>query len=281
MAVKKFRPVNASTRYKSVLDFSVLTDNEPHKALLDYVHYRAGRADSGRISVRRKGGRHKRKYRIIDFKRNKHGVPGVVESIQYDPNRTVNIALVKYEDGEYRYILAPDSIEKGQQILAGPGSPVRVGNSLPLGEIPPGTDVHNVEIHFGKGGKIARSAGGFATVAAKDGEHVLLKLPSGELRKVIQNCSATIGILGNKDHSLVSIGKAGRSRWLGKRPKVRGVVMNPIDHPHGGGEGKTSGGRHPVSPWGQPTKGYKTRKKHKTSDKFIVQRRVNKRLSRS
>ncbi len=281
MPIKKHRPVNASTRFKSVLDFNVLTDEKgPFKPLTDYVHYRAGRSGGGQIAVRRKGGRHKRRYRIIDFKRGKHGIEGKVAGIQYDPNRTANIALIKYVDGEYRYILAPEGLEKDQVVMAGPGSTVKVGNSLQLKDIPPGTSVHNVEMQPGRGGQMARTAGGFASVAAKDGDYVTLKLPSGELRKVLQNCYATIGIVGNKDHSLVSIGKAGRNRWLGHRPKVRGVVMNPVDHPHGGGEGKTSGGRHPVSPWGQPTRGYKTRKKHKPSDRFIVQRRVNKRLSR-
>ncbi len=280
MAIKKFKPTTAATRYKSVLDFSVLSGNEAPKSLLAPLNYKAGRNNKGRISVRRKGGRNKRKYRIIDFKRNKLGVPAVVASIDYDPNRTANIALLKYADGEYRYILAPDGLEVGQPILTGPEAPIKPGNALPLRLIPPGTSVHNIEMQPGRGGQMARSAGGFATVAAKDGKHVSLKLPSGEIRKVHHECLATIGVVGNKDLSLISLGKAGRSRWMGRRPKVRGVVMNPVDHPHGGGEGKTSGGRHPVSPTGQPTKGYKTRKKHKPSNKFIVQRRINKRIGK-
>ena len=280
MAIKKFKPVTKTLRYKSVLDFSNLSKAEPKKSLLATMSYTAGRNGDGRISVRRKGGRHKRKYRIIDFKRNKHGIEGIVSAIEYDPNRTTNIALIKYPDGEYRYILSPEGLEPGSTVVAGPGSPVRVGNAMPLKEIPPGTNIHNIEMQAGRGGQIARSAGGFASVAGKDGVYTILKLPSGELRKIHEKCYASIGIMGNADHNLVSIGKAGRSRWMGKRPKVRGVVMNPVDHPHGGGEGKTSGGRHPVTPWGQPTRGYKTRKKHKASNRFIVQRRVNKRISR-
>jgi large subunit ribosomal protein L2 len=280
MGIKKFKPVTHTLRYKSVLDFKQLSKDEPYGPLLETLNYKAGRNNDGRISVRRKGGRHKRKYRIIDFKRNKTGVAGVVKSIQYDPNRSSNIALIKYPDGEYRYILAPEKLTIGQEILSGPGSPIRSGNSLPLREIPPGTNVHNIELQIGKGGQIARSAGNYASVAGSDGDYVILKMPSGELRKVHQNCQATVGVVGNGDHNLVVIGKAGRSRWLGRRPKVRGVVMNPVDHPHGGGEGKTSGGRHPVTPWGQPTRGYKTRKKHKTSNKFIVQRRINKRIAK-
>jgi len=289
MAIKKFKPTTAATRYKSVMDFSVLDGGDktkkkkgskPRKALVKPVNYKAGRNNKGRISVRRKGGRHKRKYRQIDFKRNKVGIPGVVAGIEYDPNRTCNIALIKYADGEYRYILAPDALKMEMTVITGESAPIKVGNTLPLKNIPPGTSVHNIEMQPGRGGQIARAAGGFAVVAAKDGQYVSLKLPSGEIRKIHRECQATIGTLGNKDLSLISLGKAGRSRWMGRRPKVRGVVMNPVDHPHGGGEGKTSGGRHPVSPWGQPTKGYKTRKRHKTSNKFIVQRRVNRRIGR-
>ena len=280
MAVKKYKPATPATRYKSVLDFKVLSGDKPHKPLLKTISYKAGRNNEGRISVRRKGGRHKKLYRIIDFKRNNPGVEGKVASIQYDPNRSANIALIKYTDGDIRYILAPDGLEVGNVIVAGPEAPVKVGNALPLEFVPPGTVVHNIEMQPGRGGQIARSSGGFATVSGKDGDYVTLKLPSGEIRKIFKKCMATIGTVGNKDRSLLSLGKAGRARWLGRRPKVRGVVMNPIDHPHGGGEGKTSGGRHPVSPWGQPTKGYKTRKKHKPSDRFIVQRRINKRIGR-
>jgi len=280
MGIKKYRPITSTLRYKSVLDYSEVSDNKPHRPLVESLNYRAGHSDSGRISVRRKGGRHKRKYRVIDFKRNKLGIAGAVVSIEYDPNRSANIALIKYPDGDYRYILSPEGLKVDQQVVAGPGSPVRPGNALPLREVPPGTMIHNVEMQLGRGGQMVRSAGAGASVAGNDGEYVIIKLPSGEVRKVHQNCSATIGIVGNKDHNLVVLGKAGRSRWLGKRPKVRGVVMNPVDHPHGGGEGKTSGGRHPVTPWGQPTRGYKTRKKHNRSDRFIVQRRVNKRIAR-
>jgi len=280
MAIKKFRPVTKTLRYRSVLDYSGLYKGAPRKELIETINYTAGRNGDGRISVRRKGGRHKRKYRIIDFKRSKRDIPGIVSTIEYDPNRTANIALIKYPDGEYRYILAPEGLTIGQQVLSGSNAPVKIANAMPLREIPPGTNIHNIEMQPGRGGQIARSAGGFASVAGKDGAYVILKLPSGELRKIHQECYATIGIIGNLDHSLVSIGKAGRSRWLGKRPKVRGVVMNPVDHPHGGGEGKTSGGRHPVTPWGQPTRGYKTRKKHKPSNRFIIQRRVNKRISK-
>lgn len=279
MALKKFKPITPASRYKSVLDFSVVTESKPRKSLVKKTNYHAGRSGSGRIAVRRKGGRHKRRYRIIDFKRRKHGVPGIVASIQYDPNRSANIALIKYADGEYAYILAPNELQVAQSIVAGPGVPVKVGNSLPLKEVPLGSNVHNIELQPGRGGQMARAAGGFASVAAKDGGFVTLKLPSGEIRKVHETCTATLGVVGNRDRSLLSLGKAGRSRWLGRRPKVRGVVMNPVDHPHGGGEGKTSGGRHPVSPWGQPTKGYKTRKVRNPSDRFIVQRRTRKRKS--
>ncbi|MCC6275960.1 MAG: 50S ribosomal protein L2 [Leptospiraceae bacterium] len=273
MGIRKFKPTTPSTRYKSVLDFAELTESRPHKALTSVITYKAGRGDGGKISVRRKGGRVKRRYREIDFKREKRGIPATVKTIEYDPNRTCYIALICYQDGEYSYILAPEGLQVGDKIMAGENAEIKLGNSLPLDKIPPGTIVHNIEMSFGKGGQIARTAGGFATIAAKDGDFVSLKLPSTEVRKIRKECYATVGAIGNKDKNLVSIGKAGRSRWLGKRPKVRGVVMNPVDHPHGGGEGKTSGGRHPVSPWGQPTKGYKTRKKAKTSSKFIVQGR--------
>jgi large subunit ribosomal protein L2 len=273
MGIRKYKPVTNSTRYKSVLDFAEITSDTPHKALVTSVNYKAGRGHDGKISVRRKGGRVKRKYRIIDFKRLKHGIPAIVKTVEYDPFRTSFISLICYKDGVYAYILSPAGLNVGDTIVSGPASEIKLGNSLPLEKIPPGTNVHNVELHIGKGAQITRTAGSFATVAAKDGDYVSLKLPSGEVRKIRKECYATVGIVSNKDHNLISIGKAGRSRWLGKRPKVRGVVMNPVDHPHGGGEGKTSGGRHPVSPWGKPTKGYKTRKKTKPSDKFIVQGR--------
>ncbi|MBU42950.1 MAG: 50S ribosomal protein L2 [Spirochaetaceae bacterium] len=280
MPIKRFKPTTSSTRYKSVLVFEGLSKEAPKKALLEKVNYRAGRNNAGRISVRRKGGRLKRKYRIIDFKRNKLEVPGTVAAIEYDPNRTANIALIKYADGEYRYILCPDALKVGDSVISADKADIRAGNSLPLKNIPAGTQVHNIELQPQRGGQMARSAGAFASIAGRDGNYILIKLPSGELRKVHENCRATVGVMGNRDHSLVSIGKAGRKRWMGVRPHVRGVVMNPVDHPHGGGEGKTSGGRHPVSPWGQPTKGYKTRKKNHPTDRFIVQRRINKRIGR-
>jgi large subunit ribosomal protein L2 len=278
MPIKRFRPITKTLRYQTVLDFSEVDKVEPRKSLLEMRHFRAGRANTGRIAVRRKGGRHKRLYRIIDFKRNKLGIQGVVKSIEYDPNRSANIALIQYPDGEARYILAPDGVKAGTTVMSGTGAPIRPGNCLPLGEIPPGTDIHNIELKRGRGGQVARSAGTFATVSGRDHEYIILKFPSGEVRKVHEACCATVGLVGNKDRNLVALGKAGRARWLGRRPKVRGVVMNPVDHPHGGGEGKTSGGRHPVSPWGQPTRGYKTRKKRNPTDRFIVQRRKNKRI---
>lgn len=273
MGIRKYKPTTAATRYKSVLDFAEITTAESYKPLTTTLNYKAGRGDGGKIAVRRKGGRVKKKYRIIDFKRSKFGVPAVVKSIEYDPYRTAFIAHVTYSDGEHAYILSPEGLKVGDTVISGENADIKIGNTLPLDKIPPGTNVHNIEINKGRGGQIARTAGSFATVAAKDGDYVTLKLPSTEMRKVHKSCIATIGILSNKDHNLVSIGKAGRSRWLGRRPKVRGVVMNPVDHPHGGGEGRTSGGRHPVSPWGQPTKGYKTRRRAKPSDKFIVQGR--------
>jgi large subunit ribosomal protein L2 len=275
MGLRKYKPTSPSTRYKSVLDFAEVTkkENNPHKPLVTSISYKAGRGSEGKISVRRKGGRIKRKFRIIDFKRKKFGIEAIVKSIEYDPYRSANIALVCYKDGEYSYILAPDGLSVGDKIVSGEGSEIKVGNALPLSNIPPGTSVHNVELSIGKGAQMVRSAGTYAIIAAKDGDYVSLKLPSGEIRKVRKECYATVGILGNKDWNLVVLGKAGRSRWLGRRPKVRGVVMNPVDHPHGGGEGRTSGGRHPVSFSGVPTKGYKTRKKAKPSSKFIVQGR--------
>lgn len=277
MPVRKLKPYTSTTRYQSVMINDELDRVAPKKSLLDTLNYKAGRNNTGRIAVRRRGGRHKRKYRIIDFKRNKRDIPAVVDSIQYDPNRTANIALLKYADGEYRYILAPNTLKKGDTVMAGEDAPIRAGNALPLKKIPPGSTVHNIEMYPGKGAQICRSAGTSAVIAGSDGKYILVKLPSGELRKIFQECYATVGEVGAKDHVLVNSGKAGRSRWKGIRPHVRGVVMNPIDHPHGGGEGKTSGGRHPCTPWGKPTKGYKTRKKNNPTSKFIVQRRVNKR----
>lgn len=273
MGIKKYNPRTPSLRYKTGLTFEEITTNKSEKALTVGLNKNAGRGAGGRIAVRRRGGGHKRKYRIIDFRRDKHGIPGKVASVEYDPNRTANIALVVYADGEKRYILAPKGLKVGTTVMSGPEAPIEVGNTLPLENIPLGMTVHNIELQLGRGGQLVRSAGMSASIAAKEGDYVTVKLPSGEMRMVFKKCSATLGIVGNEDHMNVTLGKAGRSRWLGKRPKVRGVVMNPHDHPHGGGEGKTSGGRHPVSPWGQPTKGYKTRKKSKSSSRFIVKKR--------
>jgi large subunit ribosomal protein L2 len=273
VGIKNYNPRTPSLRFKTSLTFDEITKTSPEKGLTKGKSEKAGRGAGGRISVRRRGGGHKRKYRVVDFKRDKVGIPGTVVAIEYDPNRTANIALVNYADGDKRYILAPKGLQVGIQVESGEKAPVSLGNSIPLEKIPLGITVHNIELQLGKGGQLVRSAGGGALIAAKEGDYVTLKLPSGEMRMVFNKCSATVGTIGNEDHMNVSIGKAGRARWLGKRPKVRGVVMNPVDHPHGGGEGKTSGGRHPVSPWGQPTKGYKTRRKRKSSDKFIVKRR--------
>lgn len=273
MGIKHYKPTTAGLRFKTSLTFDELTKKKAEKSLIKGLPFKAGRDSNGRISVRRKGGRHKRKYRVIDFRRNKTGIPGKVVSFEYDPNRSANIALIHYADGEKRYIIAPAKLKIGTIVQSGSGSPIEVGNAMPLGEMPLGMNVHNVELQLGKGGQMVRSAGTKATIIAKEGDYVTLKMPSGEFRMVFHKCYATIGEVGNEDHMNVSLGKAGRSRWLGRRPKVRGVAMNPHDHPHGGGEGKTSGGRHPVSPTGVPTKGYKTRRKRKTSKNFIVKRR--------
>jgi len=273
VGIKVYKPITPTLRFKTGLTFEELTTDKAYKKLTKGLSFKAGRGAKGRISVRRKGGGHKRKYRAIDFKRDNVGVPGKVVSIEYDPNRSANIALVSFANGDYRYIIAAKGMAVGNPVQSGPDAPIEIGNALPLENIPLGMNVHNIELQLGKGAQMARAAGASATLAAKEGDYVTLKLPSGEMRMVFRKCYATIGIVGNEDHMNVSLGKAGRSRWLGRRPKVRGVVMNPHDHPHGGGEGKTSGGRHPVSPWGQPTKGYKTRKKRKLSSKFIVKRR--------
>ena len=273
MAVKNYNPLTAGLRFRVGLKYDELTVDGGEKSLMKGRAFKAGRGAGGRISVRRKGGRHKRKLRVIDFKRDKIGVPGRVGSIEYDPNRSANIALILYVDGEKRYIIAPDGLAVGSTVVAGPDAPFEPGNALPLERVPLGMAVHNVELHMGRGGQMARSAGTGITVVAKEGDYVTVRLPSGEVRMVFKKCYATIGTVGNKDHMNVSLGKAGRARWMGRRPKVRGVAMNPHDHPHGGGEGKSSGGRHPVTPWGTPTKGYKTRRKKKSSSKFIVTRR--------
>jgi large subunit ribosomal protein L2 len=272
MGIKTYKPVTPGMRAWQSLDYSELTKGvKPEKSLTEGRKERAGRDSNGRISVRHKGGGHKRLYRIIDFKRDKIGVPGKVATIEYDPNRSANIALIKYTDGEKRYIIAPKGLTVNAKVISGPNVPIETGNALPLENIPLGFTVHNVELTLGKGGQIVRSAGGGALVAAKEGDYVTLKLPSGEMRMIFKKCYATIGTVGNEDHMNVQIGKAGRKRWMGIRPTVRGMAMNPVDHPHGGGEGKSKG-IHPVTPWGQPTKGYKTRNKHKPSSRFIVSR---------
>jgi large subunit ribosomal protein L2 len=253
------------------LDYSELTTDKPEKSLTSGRKERAGRDSNGRISVRHKGGGHKRRYRTIDFKRDKIGIPGKVATIEYDPNRSANIALVVYADGDKRYIIAPKGLVSGARVLSGPDAPIEPGNALPLENIPLGFTVHNIELTLGRGGQIARSAGSGALIAAKEGDYVTVKLPSGEMRMVFKKCYATVGTVGNEDHMNTQLGKAGRKRWLGVRPTVRGMAMNPVDHPHGGGEGKNKG-IHPVSPWGQPTKGFKTRNKHKPSSRFIVSR---------
>ena len=272
MGIRTYKPVTPGMRAWQSLDYSDLTKGvKPEKSLTQGRKERAGRDSNGRISVRHKGGGHKRLYRTIDFKRDKIGVPGKVATIEYDPNRSANIALIKYKDGEKRYIIAPKGLVVKTQIIAGPDAPIEPGNALPLENIPLGFTVHNVELTLGKGGQIVRSAGTGALVAAKEGDYVTLKLPSGEMRMIFKKCYATIGEVGNEDHMNVQIGKAGRKRWMGVRPTVRGMAMNPVDHPHGGGEGRSKG-IHPVTPWGQPTKGYKTRRKHKPSSRFIVSR---------
>jgi large subunit ribosomal protein L2 len=275
MAIKTYRPITPTLRFKTTLVNAELTTDRPHKALLEPKKRTGGRRNSGDTTSRFIGGGHKQQYRVIDFKRDKTGIPATVATIEYDPNRSGRIALLNYADGEKRYILQPDGLKVGQKIMSGPDADILVGNALPLRNIPGGTVVHNIELKPGKGAQMARSAGAQAQLVAKEGDYALLKLPSGETRRVLLDCMATIGQVGNLDHENVTIGKAGRTRWLGKRPHNRGVAMNPVDHPHGGGEGKTSGGRHPVTPWGQPTRGYKTRN-NKRTDKFIVGRKKGK-----
>jgi len=272
MAIKTYKPTSAGRRHQTCSTFDEITTSTPQKSLLVSLKKTGGRNSFGRITSRHIGGGHKQKYRIIDFRRDKIDIPGKVASIEYDPYRSARIALINYADGEKRYILAPSELTVGTVIMSGVNADIKPGNTLPLKAIPLGTIIHNVEMKIGKGAQLVRSAGTFAQLMAKDGKYVQVKLPSGEVRMILQDCMATIGQVGNLDHEKVSIGKAGRSRWLGRRPKVRGVAMNPVDHPHGGGEGRTSGGRHPVTPWGIPTKGYKTRK-NKVSTRFIVKPR--------
>lgn len=274
MGLKHYKPTTPSRRNMTSLSFDEITTDKPEKSLTVPLTKRSGRNNQGRLTVRHKGGGHKRKYRIIDFKRNKDGVPGKVATIEYDPNRSANIALIHYVDGEKRYILAPHGIKVGQQIVSGPDADIRVGNALPLRNIPTGTQIHNIELKPGRGGQLVRAAGASAVLLGKEKNYAIIRLTSGETRMVLLDCRATIGQVGNLDHELINIGKAGRARWLGKRPVVRGSAMNPSDHPHGGGEGKAPIGRKsPVTPWGKPTLGYKTRKKNKPSNKYIIRRR--------
>lgn len=274
MAIKKYKPTSNGRRNMSGSDFAEITTNTPEKSLLAPLSKRGGRNNQGKLTVRHHGGGHKRQYRIIDFKRDKDGVPGRVATIEYDPNRSANIALIHYADGEKRYILAPKNIKVGQVIESGENADIKVGNALPLGSIPVGTVIHNIELKPGRGGQIARSAGAEAQILGREEKYTLVRLASGEVRLVLTTCRATIGQVGNIEHELIRVGKAGRSRWKGIRPTVRGSVMNPNDHPHGGGEGRAPIGRKsPMSPWGKPTLGYKTRKRNKPSDKYIVRRR--------
>ncbi|MDF2657241.1 MAG: ribosomal protein [Paenibacillus sp.] len=275
MPIKSFKPTTPSKREMTVSTFEEITASKPEKSLLAPLMNKAGRNNQGKITVRHQGGGHKRKYRIIDFKRNKDGIPGRVASIEYDPNRTANIALINYADGEKRYIIAPKGLKVGDTVVSGPDADIKIGNALPLENIPVGSVIHNIELRPGKGGQMVRAAGTEAQLLGKEGEYATIRLSSGEMRRILKVCRATIGSVGNEDHELINIGKAGRNRWLGKRPEVRGVVMNPVDHPHGGGEGRAPIGRKsPMSPWGKPTLGYKTRKKKKASNQYIVRRRT-------
>lgn len=273
MAIKSYKPTSAGRRHQTCSTFEEITTDKPEKSLLVKLKKTGGRNSFGRVTSRHIGGGHKQKYRIIDFRRDKRDIPAKVSSVEYDPYRSARIALLNYADGEKRYIIAPLDLKVGDTVISGAGADIKPGNALPLRSIPLGTIIHNIELKIGKGAQLARSAGTFAQLMAKEDKYAQVKLPSGEVRMVLMDCIATVGQVGNIDHENVSIGKAGRSRWLGKRPKVRGVAMNPVDHPHGGGEGRTSGGRHPVTPWGIPTKGYKTRT-NKTSTRFIVKRRT-------
>ena len=273
MGIKQLKSVTPGSRFASRSDFSELTTSTPEKSLTKALRKSGGRNNTGRITIRRRGGGHRRRYRIIDFKRDKFDIPGKVMTVEYDPNRSANISLINYADGEKRYILSPIGLKVDDPVLSGEDVPLKVGNCLPLKSVPAGLFVHNIELLPGKGGQMVRSAGAAAQVMAHDGGLCTLKLPSGEVRMVNERCLATIGQVGNKSHEQIVSGKAGRTRWLGRRPKVRGVAMNPVDHPMGGGEGKSSGGRHPTTPWGKPTKGYKTRKKNKKSNAMIINRR--------
>ncbi len=272
MGIKKVKPTSPGRRFQTYLTYEEITRKGPERSLTISLPRKAGRNSGGRITCRHHGGGHKRLYRIIDFKRDKDGIPAKVAAIEYDPNRSANIALLHYVDGEKRYIIAPDGLKVGDRIISGEGAEIKAGNALYLKDIPVGTLIHNIELKPGHGAQIVRSAGTYAQIMAKEGKYTQIRLPSGEIRLIPLNCKATIGQVGNIDHENISIGKAGRARWMGRRPHVRGVAMNPVDHPHGGGEGRTSGGRHPVSPWGVPTKGYKTKGK-KTSARYIIKKR--------
>ena len=273
MSVRKLKPRSPGSRSRTIPGFEEITKSTPEKRLLDAIARTGGRNNRGRLTAKRRGGGHRKQYRIIDFKRNKDGVEAKVASVEYDPNRSANIALLVYGDGEKRYILSPDGLGVGDRVTSGDQAEIRTGNSLPIKLIPEGTQVHNIELRCGKGGQMARSAGASAQLMAKEGSYATLKLSSGEVRLVGVSCRATIGVVGNSEHANVSYGKAGRTRWIGRRPRVRAVAMNPVDHPMGGGEGRSSGGRHPCSPWGQPAKGFKTRSPCKSSNKFILNRR--------
>ena len=273
MSVRKLKPRSPGVRFRTISGFEEITKPTPEKSLLNALARKGGRNNRGRLTAKRRGGGHRKQYRIIDFKRNKDGVEAKVASVEYDPNRSANIALLVYGDGEKRYILSPDGLGVGDRVTSGDDAEIRTGNSLPIKLIPEGTQVHNIELRCGKGGQMARSAGASAQLMAKEGSYATLKLSSGEVRLVGVSCRATIGVVGNSEHANVSYGKAGRTRWIGRRPRVRAVAMNPVDHPMGGGEGRSSGGRHPCSPWGQPAKGFKTRSPRKSSNKFILNRR--------
>jgi large subunit ribosomal protein L2 len=275
MAIRRVKPTSPGRRFQAYSSFEEITKTKPEKQLLKVIKKSGGRNANGRITCRHRGGGHKRHYRVIDFKRDKIGIPARVASIEYDPNRSARIALLHYVDGEKRYILAPVNLTVGDIVESGPDADIKPGNTLPLSNIPLGTQIHNLELRSGKGGQIVRSAGTYAQLMAKEDRYALVKLPSGEVRMVLIHCKATVGQLGNVTHENIDLGKAGRTRWLGRRPKVRGVAMNPVDHPMGGGEGRSSGGRHPCSPWGVPSKGYKTRK-NKSSDRLIVKKRTKK-----
>ena len=273
MSVRKLKPRSPGVRFRTISGFEEITKPTPEKSLLNALARKGGRNNRGRMTAKRRGGGHRKQYRVIDFKRNKDGIEAKVTGVEYDPNRSANIALLVYGDGEKRYILSPEGLKVGDKVASGEQAEIRTGNSLPIKLIPEGTQVHNIELRCGKGGQMARSAGASAQLMAKEGSYATFKLSSGEIRLVEINCRATVGVVGNSEHANISYGKAGRTRWIGRRPRVRAVAMNPVDHPMGGGEGRSSGGRHPCSPWGQPAKGFKTRSPRKSSNKFILSRR--------